>query len=68
MSIQVKGHGCVSCPRKLADVCDHFGKRADVISGQYPVPRPVTVNLTSKVKCQVKGRGCVNGPRRVAIV
>ena len=68
MPIQVKYHRFLNCPMKLAVVCDHFGKHADVISGQYPVPRPMTLNLTSKVKCQVKGHGCVNVPGRVAIV
>ena len=32
MPIQVKGHGCAGCPRRLAVACDHFGTRADVIS------------------------------------
>ena len=46
-----KGHGCVICLEKLAVVYDHFGTRADVISGRYPVLLPLTLKLTSKVKC-----------------
>ena len=34
---------------------DYFSTPGDVISGQYSVHRPLTLNLTLKVKCQVKG-------------
>ena len=64
----LKGHLCVSCPGRLAITLDDFGIRADVISGQYPVRRPLTLNLTLMVKCQVKGHGCVTCSGRLAIV
>ena len=54
---QVKGHGCVSCWGRLPIVWDHFVKRADIISEQYPVQRALTLDLTLKVKWQVKDHG-----------
>ena len=60
---QVKGHGCVSCPGKLAITQDNFGKSADVISGWYPE----TCHLTLKVKCLVKGHSCASWSRRLAV-
>ena len=44
----------VLASERLAVACDYFGARADVISGQYPVPNPLTLNLALKVKYQVK--------------
>ena len=46
---QVKGHGCVSCPGKLAVVCNHFGTPSDLISGQYPVLGLLTLKLPSRL-------------------
>ena len=43
---QVKDHGYVSCPVRLAIAWDHFGTCADVFSGLYPVSRRLTLNLT----------------------
>ena len=40
--------------------------RAGVIPGRYPVPRPLTSNLTLIVKRLVKGRGGVGCPMRLA--
>ena len=45
---------------RLAIVYDHIGAPADVISGLYPVPRSLTLNLTLKVKCKVKGHSCAS--------
>ena len=61
-----KGLNCVTCSGRLAVFWDHFGRRTDVISGRYPVPRHLTLNLTLKVKCQVKGHGYVSFSRRIA--
>ena len=33
---------------------DHFGKRADAISGRHPVPRPLTLNLTLNATARSK--------------
>ena len=51
---QVKDHGCISCPGRLAVVCDNFGTRADVILERYPLLRPLTLSLTLKVKTKSK--------------
>ena len=42
--------------------------RADLISGRYPVPRHLTLNLTWKVKRQVKGHGRVSFSWGLAMV
>ena len=63
-----KGHGCINCSGRLAIVWDHFGIRAGVIYEPYPVPGPLTLDLTMKVKCKVKGPGCKSCPGRLAIV
>ena len=65
---QVKGHGCVSCSWRIAIVWDHFGKRAGVISGRYPVLHLLTLNFTLKIKCQVRGHGRISCSGRLAIV
>ena len=57
---EVKCHVRVRCSGTLAIVWDNFGKRADVISGRYSVPRPLTLNLTLNVKYQIKGYGRVS--------
>ena len=56
------------CPGMLAVISDHFGTLIDVISGQYPVPCPLTLNVTLKVKCQDKAHGCIRSPGRIAII
>ena len=63
----VERHGCLTCPGVLAVICNYFGSHADVIEGQYPVPRPLTLNLTLKVKC-LKGHGRVCCPGGLAII
>ena len=64
----VKDHTCVSCSGRLVIFWDHFGKRTDVISGQYPVPRPLPLILTWKVKFQVRGHDRVSCSWKLAIV
>ena len=59
---------CVKLPWRLAVVWDHFGARAVLISGRYPVPRPLILNFTLKVKCQDKGLGRVSCPVMLDIV
>ena len=56
----VRDHGCVSCSGRLAVAWDHFDTRADVTSGRYQEPRPLTLNLTLKVKCNVKSHWCLS--------
>ena len=66
---QVKGNDSVTRSGRQSIVWDSFGRRADVILGRYPVPRPLTMKLTLKVKCQqIKGHGCVSFPGRLAVV
>ena len=52
----VKRHGCVSClcSGKLVIILDNFRTRADVTSGRYPVPCPLTSNLTFKMILEIK--------------
>ena len=54
VTCHAKGHGCAICPGKLAVLCDHFGTRADVISGQYPVLLSLTLNLTLKMTLKIE--------------
>ena len=51
----VYGNGCLSSSGMLAIVWDHFGTPTDAISGQYPLTRPMILNLTLNVKCHVEG-------------
>ena len=68
VEFQVKDHVCVSCPGRLAVVSDNFGAPAVVISGRYPMFRPLILNLTLNVKCLVRIHGCASCPGRPAIV
>ena len=51
-------HGSVSCLRRLAIVLIRTGLNL----GLYPEPRPLTFNMTLKVKCQAKCYGFVTCP------
>ena len=54
-------------PREDGHRLRPIGTRADVISGRYPVPCPLTLNFTLKVKCQAKVHRCVSYPGRPAV-
>ena len=64
--MQGQSHDPVSYLLRLAIVGDHFGARADVISGSYPVSFDIEFDL--EVKCQVKYHGRVSCALRLAIV
>ena len=50
----VRDQGCVSCSGRLAVARDHFGTRADVTSGRYPVFRPLDLEFDpeGQISCQ----------------
>ena len=67
---QVIGYGCMNCSllREAGYRLSHFGTRAEVILGRYPVHWPLTLNLTLTVKWKVKGHGRVTCRGSLAIV
>ena len=51
-------HCCVSCQGSLAIVRDRFSTRGCIISGSWPVLRPLTLNLTYKITLKISIDKC----------
>ena len=66
--MQGKGHDRVSAQGDYLSSETILGMCPVVMSGRYPVPRHLTLNLTLKVKFQAKGHGRVSCSLRLANV